>query len=189
MGPQVDLSELHFSCSFQGYPTWLCLAHLAKYPNSQISDIWPYLAIWIFGKMRRTWPSEVSLKGSRKMQLSNVDLRSVGHSYQKLSQKIDSQEFHHVYPPEHLKWVAMRYLWVYKFEKKSHGLSFTHPKSCSERQSQNQIFRGHPSGQLKTESCFLRQLAANCCKLVLSNLNDLMMTKRNTVFYGSWHTG
>ena len=51
-GPQVDLSELHFSCSFQGYPTWSCSAHLAKYPNSQISDIWPYLAIWIFGKVQ-----------------------------------------------------------------------------------------------------------------------------------------
>ena len=51
------------------------------------------------------------------MQLRQVDLRSVGHSNQKLSQKIDFQEFHHVNPLEHLKWVAPRYLWVYKFEK------------------------------------------------------------------------
>ena len=35
-GPQVDLSELHFSCSFQGYPTWLYLAHLAKYHNEVV---------------------------------------------------------------------------------------------------------------------------------------------------------
>ena len=54
------------------------------------------------------------------MQLRQVKLMSVGHSNQKLSQKIDFWEFHHVNPLEHFKWVATRHLWVYKFEEKNH---------------------------------------------------------------------
>ena len=45
----------------------------------------------------------VSLKRAQKMPLRNVDFRSVGHSNQKLSPKIDFCDFHHVYPLEHLK--------------------------------------------------------------------------------------
>ena len=41
----------------------------------------------IFMRPAQAW--EVSLKRAQKMQLRNVDLRSVGHSNQKLSPKID----------------------------------------------------------------------------------------------------
>ena len=53
--------------------------------------------------MRPTWACGVSLKRAQKMQLRNVDLRSVGHSNQKLSPKIDFWDFHRVYPLENLK--------------------------------------------------------------------------------------
>ena len=29
-GRKVNASELHFLCSFQGYPAWPCLSHPAK---------------------------------------------------------------------------------------------------------------------------------------------------------------
>ena len=41
-------------------------------------------------------------KRTRKMQLRNIDLRSVRHSNKKLSPRIDFWDFHHVYPLEHL---------------------------------------------------------------------------------------
>ena len=63
------------------------------------------------------------------MQLRQVDLRSVGHSNQKLSQKIDFREFHQVNPLEHLKWVAIWNLWVYKFEEKN-SCSLVLPKGA-----------------------------------------------------------
>ena len=53
--------------------------------------------------MRPTWACEVSLKRVQNMQLRNVDLRSVGHTNQKLSPKIDFWDFHYVYTIEHLK--------------------------------------------------------------------------------------
>ena len=75
--------------------------------------IFGYLDIWQGAPNIAKWGiPEKSAKNA-----AQVDLRPLGHSNQKLSQKIDFREFHHVNPLEHLKWVAMRYLWVYKFEK------------------------------------------------------------------------
>jgi len=85
--------------------------------------ICPYGQIWAYGHMgiwayaRKIWPSGVSPKRESKMQLRDVIQRSLGHSNQKLWPKVDFGEFHHVYPLEHFRWVAPRYLWVYKFEK------------------------------------------------------------------------
>ena len=53
--------------------------------NSKIAK---YLAIWQFGHVRGTWPGGVPLKRALKMQLTGIDIRSFGHSFQKLRQKI-----------------------------------------------------------------------------------------------------
>ena len=105
-----------------------------------------YLAIWIFGKVRRTWPSGVSLKRAQKMQLRQVDLRSVGHSNQKLSQKIDFREFHHVNPLEHFKLFATDRLWVYNAEI-FFVASFDHRFSGSQDRAQlkKKVFSEHPN--------------------------------------------
>ena len=66
---------------------------------------------------KKIWPNGVSPKRESKMQLRDVIQRSLGHSNQKLWPKVDFGEFHHVYPLEHFRWVATRYLLVYKFEK------------------------------------------------------------------------
>ena len=47
----------------------------------------PFLAIWAYGHVgicEKIWPNGVSPKRASKMQLRDVDLRSVGHSNQKL---------------------------------------------------------------------------------------------------------
>ena len=91
---------IHSKNGFPGFPD---TADNLNFPQKDWPNI-TYLAIWIFGKVRQTWPSGVSLKRAQKMQLSNVDLRSVGHSHQKSSPKINFWDFHHVvYPLEHLK--------------------------------------------------------------------------------------
>ena len=51
-------------------------------PNSQIAKYLIFGHIWLFGKVRRTRPSGVSLKRALKMQLRGIDLRSEGHSSQ-----------------------------------------------------------------------------------------------------------
>ena len=66
---------------------------------------------------KKIWPNGVSPKRESKIQLRDAIQRSLGHSNQKLWPKVDFGEFHHVYPLEHFRWVATRYLWVYKFEK------------------------------------------------------------------------
>ena len=49
--------------------------------------------------------------------MSQQNSRDRAAPNQKLWPKVDFGEFHHVYPLEHFRWVATRYLWVYKFEK------------------------------------------------------------------------
>ena len=81
--------------------------------------ICPYLAIWAYGHMgicKKIWPNGVSPKRESKMQLRDVNQRSLGHSNQKLWPKVDLGEFHHVYPLEHLKSFATDRLWVYNAE-------------------------------------------------------------------------
>ena len=73
------------------------------------------MGIWAYAK--KIWSNGVSPKRESKMQLREVNQRSQGHSNQKLGPKVDFGEFHHVYPLEHFRWVAMSHLWVYKFEK------------------------------------------------------------------------
>ena len=46
--------------------------------------IWAYLAMGIWAYVKKIWSSGVSHKKASKMQLRNVDLRSVGPSVQKL---------------------------------------------------------------------------------------------------------
>jgi len=81
---------------------------------------WPKMGIWAYGHMgicEKIWSSGVSPKRESKIQLRDVNQMSLGHSNQKLWPKVNFGEFHHVYPLEHLRWVAPRHLWVYKFEK------------------------------------------------------------------------
>ena len=80
----------------------------------------PIFGQYAFGHMgicEKIWSSGVSPKRESKIQLRDVIQRSLGHSNQKLWPKVDFGEFHYVYPLEHFRWVATRYLWVYKFEK------------------------------------------------------------------------
>ena len=72
------------------------------------------MGIWAYA--RKIWPSGVSPKRESKMQLRDVNQRSLGHSNQKLWPKVDLGEFHHVYPLEHLKSFATDRLWVYNAE-------------------------------------------------------------------------
>ena len=54
--------------------------------------ICPFLAIWAYGHIgicEKIWPNGVSPKRASKMQLRDVDLRSLGHSSQKLWLKIN----------------------------------------------------------------------------------------------------
>ena len=107
---------------------------MAKY------QIFGYLDIWQGAPNIAKWGI---LEKSTKNAAQTGHLRSVGHSNQKLSQKIDFREFHHVNPLEHLKWVARWNLCYFKFEeKKITRPSFTHLKSWFKRQSQNQNFLG-----------------------------------------------
>ena len=46
--------------------------------------IWPNMPIWAYGHMQKIWSSRVSPKRALKMELRDVDLRSVGPSVQKL---------------------------------------------------------------------------------------------------------
>ena len=62
---------------------------------------------------KKIWPNGVSPKRESKMQLRDVNQRSLGHSNQKLWPKFDFGEFHHVYPLEHLKSFAADHYWVY----------------------------------------------------------------------------
>ena len=70
----------------------------------------------------------VSPKRESKFQLRDVIQRSLGHSNQKLWPKVDFGEFHHVYPLEHFRWVALRYLWVYKGAGSFHDVRKTMKK-------------------------------------------------------------
>ena len=80
------------------------------------------------------------------MQLRDVDLRSLGHSNQKLWPKVDLGEFHHVYPLEHLKSFATDRLWVYNAEN-FFVASFDHIKSAVPTENRNlkKVFSGHPN--------------------------------------------
>ena len=80
-------------------------AHMAKYGH---------LGIWAYAK--KIWPNGASPKRESKMQLRDVNQRSLGHSNQKLWPKVDLGEFHHVYPLEHLKSFATDRLLVYNAE-------------------------------------------------------------------------
>jgi len=52
--------------------------------------IFGHMGIWAYGHIRKKiWPNGVSPKRASKMQLRDVDLRSVGLSNQKLWLKID----------------------------------------------------------------------------------------------------
>ena len=70
-----------------------------------------------YGHMQKIWPNGVSSKRESKIQLRDVIQRSLGHSNQKLWPKVDFGEFHHVYPLEHFRWVAMSQLWVQSSRK------------------------------------------------------------------------
>ena len=90
-------------------------------PICPYAHIWPYghMGIWAYGHMgicKKIWPNGVSPKRESKMQLRDVNQRSLGHSNQKLWPKVDLGEFHHVYPLEHLKSFATDRLWVYNAE-------------------------------------------------------------------------
>ena len=90
------------------------------------------------------------------MQLRQVDLRSVGHSNQKLSQKIDFWNFHSTSTStetsDGLPYETYGSINLKKFTRPS----FTHPKPCSERRSRNQNFFG--GGQPNTQQQFPQAL-------------------------------
>ena len=93
-----------------------------------------HMGIWAYAK--KLWPNGVSPKRESKMQLRDVNLRSLGHSNQKLWPKVDLGEFHHVYPLEHLKSFATDRLWVYNAEI-FFVASFDHIKSAVRRTKPN----------------------------------------------------
>ena len=73
-------------CSFRGYPICPYFFAYAHMP------IWAYLSKYAhMGICEKIWPGGVSPKRAFKMQLREVDLRSVGPSVQKLWQKLFSQ--------------------------------------------------------------------------------------------------
>ena len=77
--------------------------------------------------MRPTWACGISLKRAQKMQLRNVDLRSVGHSHQKLSPKIDFWDFQHAYLLEHL---TNFHSWkLNRIEKSKWWINYKHKKT------------------------------------------------------------
>ena len=87
--PEVNVSELHFWCFFRGYPIWPYFFRICPYAHM---PIWPNMGIWAYGHMgicKKNLTSGVSLKRASKMQHRDVDLRSLGHSSQKLWLKID----------------------------------------------------------------------------------------------------
>ena len=69
------------------------------------AHIWPYghMGIWAYGHMgiwayaKKIWPNGVSPKRESKIQLRDVNQRSLGHSNQKLWPKVDLGEFHHLW--------------------------------------------------------------------------------------------
>ena len=81
----------------------------------------------------------VSLKRALKMQLRGVNLRSVGHSSQKLLPGNDFWTFPHLYPHLNQKRLARYRLWVYKFENRSVGSPYLSP-SAPKRTKQNSNF-------------------------------------------------
>ena len=88
---------------FLQLPVWLppddpFQARRPKAGQGLVSQIFGYLAIWIFGRVRQTCLSGVSLKRASKIQLRGVDLRSVGHSSQKLSAENYFRKFPLLYP-------------------------------------------------------------------------------------------
>ena len=85
-------------------------------PICPYGQIWAYAHMGIWAYAKKIWPNGVSPKRESKMQLRDVNQRSLGHSNQKLWPKVDLGEFHHVYPLEHLKSFATDRLWVYNAE-------------------------------------------------------------------------
>ena len=112
---QVDQPIFLFLCPLEGSNahTFFCFRILCQGQQATLGSMgichMPYAKK--YGQMG--YPR----KENKKIQLRDVIQRSLGHSNQKLWPKVDFGEFHHVYPLEHFRWVATRYLWVYKFEK------------------------------------------------------------------------
>ena len=95
--------------------------HFSEFVYRNVLFFWDTLLIGHVGG--------VSLKKrTRKMQLRNIDLRSVRHSNKKLSPRIDFWDFHHVYPLEHLNPIPPPPRKLNQIEKSKLWINYKHKK-------------------------------------------------------------